>query len=102
MSSLTQAKTGFKALEQLGCQVALEDFGTSVSSYSYLQQLPVDQLKIDDQLVKNIANDKVQRTFVKSIRDIGTIMEIETIAEFVEDEETYLVLRDIGVSYAQG
>lgn len=102
MVSLAQAKTGLKALRQLGCQVALDDFGTGMSSYSYLQQLPIDHLKIDGHFVKNITQDKVQKTFVKSIRDIGSIMEIETIAEFVEDEQTYLMLREIGVTYAQG
>jgi diguanylate cyclase (GGDEF)-like protein len=102
MVSLAQAKTGLKALRQLGCQVALDDFGTGMSSYSYLQQLPIDHLKIDGHFVKNITQDKVQKTFVQSIRDIGAIMEIETIAEFVEDEQTYLMLRDIGVTYAQG
>lgn len=102
MMSLVQAKIGLKALRQLGCQVALDDFGTGMSSYNYLQQLPIDHLKIDGHFVKNMIHDKIQKAFVKSIRDIGATMQLETIAEFVEDEQTYLMLREIGVTYAQG
>ncbi|MDD9892772.1 MAG: EAL domain-containing protein [Gammaproteobacteria bacterium] len=102
MTNLAHAKAGLKELRRLGCQVALDDFGTGMSSYSYLRELPIDHIKIDGYFVKNITEDDVQCTFVKSIREISDVMGLETIAEFVETDEIYGMLREIGVTYAQG
>jgi diguanylate cyclase (GGDEF)-like protein len=89
-------------IRELGSRVSLDDFGTGMSSYSYLKALPVDYLKIDGAFVKNIEEDVVDHAFVKSITDIATAMNIQTVAEWVENENIVFTLKDIGVDYAQG
>ena len=86
----------------LGAKVALDDFGSGLSSFGYLKNLPVNVVKIDGQFVKNIDNDPVDQEMVRAIHRIGRSMGIETVAEFVESDDAIQVLRDIGVDYAQG
>ena len=82
--------------------VALDDFGRGLSSFTYLKKLNVDYLKIDGMFVKDIIDDPIDRAMVKSINEIGQIMEMKTIAEFVENDDIKGLLREIGVNYAQG
>jgi EAL domain-containing protein (putative c-di-GMP-specific phosphodiesterase class I) len=89
-------------IRALGSRVSLDDFGTGMSSYSYLKTLPVDYLKIDGVFVKNIEQDPIDHAFVKSITDIATAMNIQTVAEWVENEDIVFTLKNIGVNYAQG
>ncbi len=89
-------------LRGLSVRFALDDFGSGLSSFAYLKQLPVDFLKIDGAFVRGIAKDPVSLAMVRSINDIGQVMGMETIAEFVDDRETLDTLRNIGVNYAQG
>lgn len=89
-------------IRDLGSRVSLDDFGTGMSSYSYLKELPVDYLKIDGAFVKNIEQDMIDHAFVKSITDIATAMKIQTVAEWVENEDIVYTLKDIGVVYGQG
>ena len=91
-----------KAMRDLGCQLALDDFGSGLSSFGYLKNLSVDVLKIDGQFIKNIATNSVDRAMVKAICDVAASMELITVAEFVEDEASVSVLAEIGVDYAQG
>ena len=91
-----------KALKGHGCRFALDDFGRGLSSLVYLKTLPVDYLKIDGLFVKDIISDVVDLAMVKSINDIGHVMNMKTIAEFVESEEIYLQLKEIGVDCVQG
>jgi EAL domain-containing protein (putative c-di-GMP-specific phosphodiesterase class I) len=86
----------------IGVSFSLDDFGSGLSSYSYLRNLPVDYLKIDGIFVKEIKNNLSDYAVVKSINEIGHCMGKKTIAEFVEDEETLEILREIGVDYVQG
>lgn len=89
-------------IRKLGSRVSLDDFGTGMSSYSYLKTLPVDYIKIDGAFVKNIEQDAIDHAFVKSITDIASAMNIQTVAEWVENECIIFTLKDIGVDYAQG
>ena len=91
-----------KTLKALGCRFALDDFGSGLSSFGYLKQLPVDFLKIDGMFVKDIVADPTSFAIVKSIHEIGQVMGKQTIAEFVEDEGILEKLCEIGVHYAQG
>jgi EAL domain-containing protein (putative c-di-GMP-specific phosphodiesterase class I) len=102
ISSLEAAKKLMQKLKNIGCQFSLDDFGSGLSSFSYLKNLPVNNLKIDGSFVRNIANDPIDFAMVKSIHEIGKTMGMSTIAEFVESEEIIEKLKEIGVDYAQG
>ena len=91
-----------RELKALGCRFALDDFGSGMSSFSYLRSLPVDYLKIDGQFVRGMLDDPVNRTLVGNINDIGHLLGKETIAEYAEDAATIEALRALGVDYAQG
>ncbi len=90
------------ALKSIGCRFALDDFGSGWSSFAYLKKLPVDFLKIDGIFVEDIANDPVSLAMVNSINEVGHLMGMETIAEFVKNDQILAKLRAIGVNYAQG
>lgn len=89
-------------LKRMGCQFALDDFGSGLSSFGYLKQLPVDYLKIDGFFIQDLANNRIDQAMVASINNIGHIMGLKTIAEFVENAATLDILRQIGVDYVQG
>jgi diguanylate cyclase (GGDEF)-like protein/PAS domain S-box-containing protein len=89
-------------LKKLGCKFALDDFGSGFASFAYLRTLPIDFLKIDGMFVKDIINDQIAYSMVKSINEIGQIMGMRTIAECVENNEILNKLKEIGVDYAQG
>ena len=80
----------------------MDDFGTGLSSFSYLRALPVDYLKIDGALVQDIATDPVALAMVSSINQIGHLMKKKTVAEYAASESIIAKLRAIGVDYAQG
>jgi len=102
IQNLSHAQTFIHALKKLGCTFALDDFGTGMSSFSYLKQLPVDKLKIDGSFVSDIADDNIDLAMVRSINDIGHVMEMKTVAEFVENQDTLDLLKRLGVDFAQG
>ena len=91
-----------QTLKKLGCMFSLDDFGSGLSSFTYLKNLPVDYLKIDGQFVSNVADDSVDESMVKAISEVGHAMGIETIAERVETKEVLDKLGTLGVEFAQG
>lgn len=102
VANLSKALELVGQLKQLGCRFALDDFGSGLSSFSYLKHFPVDYLKIDGSLVKDLATDPVHYAMVEAVNRIGHTMGIKTVAEYVEQPETMAGLRSIGVDYAQG
>lgn len=102
IANLMQAQELFTALSHIGCKFSLDDFGTGMSSYGYLRNLPVDYVKIDGIFVKDIIDDSIDSKLVQSITDIAHEMKIQTIAEYVESEAIYERVKAIGVDYAQG
>jgi diguanylate cyclase (GGDEF)-like protein/PAS domain S-box-containing protein len=102
ISNLNAAIKFISILRKAGFRFALDDFGSGLSSFSYLKNLPVDFLKIDGIFVKDIANDRIDYAMVKSINEIGQVMGMQTIAEYVENDEIKGMLKAIGVNYAQG
>lgn len=102
ISNLDSAINFIKTLKQSGFSFALDDFGSGISSFGYLKHLPVDYLKIDGMFVKGIAEDPIDYAMVKSINEIGQIVGMQTIAEFVENDKIKEKLQAIGVNYGQG
>lgn len=100
--NLPYALNFIKKVKAIGCKLSLDDFGSGMSSFGYLKNLPVDHLKIDGHFVKSMLNDPIDRAMVESIHHIGHVMGLKTIAEFVEDIEMVEQLRLMGVDYVQG
>lgn len=102
ISHLGHARELAHKLKAAGCYLALDDFGSGLSSFSYLKELPVDFLKIDGAFVRNIQHDPVDRAIVSSIVQVARAMGKKTIAEYVEDASCLEWVRSLGVDYAQG
>ena len=102
INNLTNAAKLVAALRAAGYAIMLDDFGAGVSSFAYLEHFPTDYLKIDGGFVRKMKDNPVDRAIVESINDIGHKLGAVTIAEFVEDEETLEILREIGLDMAQG
>jgi diguanylate cyclase (GGDEF)-like protein len=102
VSKLSQAIDFMQSVKQIGCEFSLDDFGSGMSSFTYLKNLPVDYLKIDGYFVKTILENKIDHAMVESINQIGQVMGLKTIAEFVECDTILAELKKIGVNYVQG
>jgi c-di-GMP phosphodiesterase len=89
-------------MKEIGISFALDDFGSGFSSFVYLKYFDTDFVKIDGEFVKNIVVNEKDRIFVKHIHQIAKEFGKKTVAEYVEDEETLEILKEIGVDYAQG
>jgi len=102
VANLSVALAFIKRMRKLGCKFSLDDFGSGLSSFSYLQNIPVDYLKIDGAFVNDIDTNRINRAMVKSINEISHTMGMKTICEFVENEEVETILKELHVDYAQG
>ncbi|MBV6320771.1 EAL domain-containing protein [Duganella violaceipulchra] len=102
IANLIKAQDFMAGLKALGCRFSLDDFGSGLSSFAYLKALPVDYLKIDGIFIRDIATNTVNRAMVKAINEVGHVMGLCTVAEYVEDEPTLAVVRELGLDYAQG
>ncbi|NNG14064.1 MAG: EAL domain-containing protein, partial [Gammaproteobacteria bacterium] len=102
VENLSDAAYFINTIKDTGCGFSLDDFGSGMSSYAYLRDLPVDYLKIDGMFIKNIVNSDSDYAVVKSITEVAHFMGKRVIAEYVENDEIVNVLNKIGVDFAQG
>lgn len=102
IQNLSVASLFIDTIKELGCSFSLDDFGSGMSSFGYLKQLNIDYLKIDGLFVKDIVIDPVDEAMVKSINEVGQMMGLKTVAEYVENDDILSVIKEIGVDYAQG
>ncbi len=102
IENMAKANHFIKELKRIGCTFALDDFGRGFSSFEYLKTLPVDYLKIDGSFVQDLMHNPVSSAMVTAINNIGHVMGLKTIAEFVKDSDIKVRLQEIGVDYAQG
>lgn len=89
-------------LKELGCQVAIDDFGAGYTSFKNLKHLNVDMVKIDGSFVKNLLDEPSDVVFIKSMVDLARTFGLETVAEWVGDEKTAALLKEIGITHMQG
>lgn len=102
IANMSKAVKLINKLKSANFKFALDDFGSGLSSFAYLKNMPVDNLKIDGTFIKDIVDDPTDLAFVEAIHRIAKMMGIKTTAEFVENEETLNVLKSIGIDFAQG
>ena len=102
IANLNRAVQLIESLRERGCRFALDDFGSGLSSFAYLKNLPVDFLKIDGAFVRDILEDPIDEAMVQAINHIGHVMGIRTIAEFVESTAIEKQLKLMQVDFVQG
>ena len=102
IDNLDVAVRSLRQLRQRGCRIALDDFGSGYSSYSYIRSLPLDYLKIDGTYIRNVLTDATDQALTASMVDVAHALGLKVIAEYVDSEGVYAWLKDIGVDYVQG
>jgi EAL domain-containing protein (putative c-di-GMP-specific phosphodiesterase class I) len=102
VSNLKKAQTFIDALRDRGCRISLDDFGAGLSSFAYLKNFNVDTLKIDGSFIRDITDNRISESMVAAITQVAKVMELETVAEYVESEETRKLIAKLGVDFAQG
>lgn len=102
IANMSKAIKFIAQIKKMGCTFSLDDFGSGLSSFSYLKNMDVDNLKIDGVFIRDIHIDPTNRVFVESIHKISKIMGIKTTAEYVENKEILNCIKSIGIDYAQG
>jgi EAL domain-containing protein (putative c-di-GMP-specific phosphodiesterase class I) len=102
MRNIGQAQGFIRTLAALGCSFALDDFGSGLSSYAYLRELPVKYLKIDGSFVRDMHKDPVNYALVASINQVAHVLGLKTIAEWAESEYVINQLRALNVDFVQG
>ena len=89
-------------VKALGCKIAIDDFGSGYSNFEHLLKMNVDYLKIDASLIKNVATDETSYKITKTIIEFAKNLNLKTIAEYVENEQIFNIVRDLGADYSQG
>ncbi len=102
VANMTSAQRFISSLRRQGASFSLDDFGSGLSSFAYLKSFAVDTLKIDGSFVRDITTNKVSESMVAAITEVAQVMELKTIAEYVEDEAIRAKVKAIGVDFAQG
>jgi EAL domain-containing protein (putative c-di-GMP-specific phosphodiesterase class I) len=102
VTNLSIVKEFIDAVKNFGCSIALDDFGTGMSSFSFLKNLNVDYIKLDGSFVRDIHKDPINNSMVNAINSVAQVMGKVIIAEFVENEEVSVLLKEMGIGYGQG
>ena len=102
IANLERARELAADLRALGCRLALDDFGAGVTTFHYLKHLEFDYIKIDGEFVERLPENRADQLLVKAVAEVARGLGAETIAEFVQDDETVALLHELGVGYAQG
>ncbi|HTA35901.1 MAG TPA: EAL domain-containing protein [Solirubrobacteraceae bacterium] len=102
ISDMPRAREFCERVHGLGCAIALDDFGAGFGSFHYLKHLPFDYLKIDGAFIRGLPDSAHDQLVVKALVGLVREMGQQTIAEFVGDQRTIELLRELGVDYAQG
>ena len=102
IKNLDSALIFINQVRELGCQISLDDFGKGLTSFSYLKNIPFDNIKIDGQFIKEYNDDQINEAIIKSIVYIAEVMNKKTIAEHIENEEIFMQIKSLGVDYFQG
>ncbi|MDH3977764.1 MAG: EAL domain-containing protein [Gammaproteobacteria bacterium] len=102
IANLQRAQHLMHTLKKRGCYFSLDDFGTGLSSFAYLKLFPVNTLKIDGSFVRDLTTNVVSQSVVAAISEVARVMELDTVAEYVQSEEALTLLRNLGVTYGQG
>jgi EAL domain-containing protein (putative c-di-GMP-specific phosphodiesterase class I) len=102
VSNSVKAQSFINALRKRGCTFALDDFGAGLSSFAYLKNFKVDTLKIDGSFIRDITKNRISESMVAAITQVATVMELETVAEYVENMQTKTLITKLGVDFAQG
>jgi diguanylate cyclase (GGDEF)-like protein/PAS domain S-box-containing protein len=102
VADLDHARSFAKKLAALGCRFALDDFGAGYASFKYLKHLPISYLKIDGEFVRDLPNSRTDQLIVRALVDVCDGLGIKTVAEFVTDQPTMDMVRELGVDFAQG
>ena len=102
VSNVERSVEFINSIKNLGVKFSLDDFGTGLSSFSYLKQFPVDYLKIDGEFIRDIVEDEKSFVFVRSMAEVGHCLNMKVIAEFVESDTQFVKLREANIDYIQG
>jgi diguanylate cyclase (GGDEF)-like protein len=102
VSNREKAQAFINTLRKRGCRFSLDDFGAGLSSFAYLKNFKVDTLKIDGGFIRDIAENQISESMVAAITQVAKVMNLETVAEYVETEETRKLVAELGVDFAQG
>ena len=102
VSNLAKAQALIDALRERGCRISLDDFGAGLSSFAYLKNFNVDALKIDGSFIRDITDNRISESMVAAITQVAKVMELKTVAEYVETEDTRKLITELGVDFAQG
>jgi diguanylate cyclase (GGDEF)-like protein/PAS domain S-box-containing protein len=102
VADIEHARKFAQSLARVGCRFALDDFGSGYASFYYLKHLPISYLKIDGEFVRDLPDSPADQLIVKALVDVCEGLGIKTIAEFVTDQRTMDIVRELGVDFAQG
>ena len=102
VSNLAKAQAFIDRLRKYGCAISLDDFGAGLSSFAYLKNFEVDTLKIDGSFIRDITENRISESMVAAITQVAKVMDLQTVAEYVECDRTHKLIAKLGVDFAQG